>query len=260
MSNSFEITAGTTPVILHIPHSSREIPLDIRSDILLSDQQLVAELNEMTDSYTEELALAAVEALPAKPWIFANRLSRLVIDPERFPDEREIMNQVGMGAVYLRTSTGELLRNPDFDPSKLLNQYFKPYADAFTNLVADLLKQFDRVVIIDVHSYRASQHKNAVNHGQVRPPMCIGTDHFHTPQRLSDIAKECFAPLGEVVLNQPYAGTYVPLNFYEKDARVLSIMMECRADQLLNSDLSPNEGFNRVASGLSELITRSNSI
>lgn len=232
----------------------------MREAILLSDEQLQTELDELTDSHTDLLATQSIANLDEKPWIFRNKLSRLVIDPERFPDEREVMNQVGMGAVYLRTSTGELLRNPDFDPSKLINQYFEPYADAFTNLVADLLKQFDRVVIIDVHSYRARQHKNAVNHGQARPPMCIGTDNFHTPQWLSDIARDCFAPLGEVVLNQPYAGTYVPLNFYEKDARVLSIMMECRADQLLNSDLSPNEGFNRVASGLSQLITRSNSI
>lgn len=232
----------------------------MREAILLSDEQLQTELDEMTDSHTDLLATQSIANLDEKPWIFRNKLSRLVIDPERFPDEREVMNQVGMGAVYLRTSTGELLRNPDFDPSKLINQYFEPYADAFTNLVADLLKQFDRVVIIDVHSYRARQHKNAVNHGQARPPMCIGTDNFHTPQWLSDIARDCFAPLGEVVLNQPYAGTYVPLNFYEKDARILSIMMECRADQLLNSDLSPNEGFNRVASGLSQLITRSNSI
>lgn len=258
MSNSFEITAGVMPVILHIPHSSRQIPSSVRSDILLNDQQLIAELNEMTDSLTEELALAAVEMLPSKPWIFANKLSRLVIDPERFPDEREVMNQVGMGAVYLRTSNGDALRHPEFDPSILINQYFKPYADAFTNLVADLLKQYDRVTIIDVHSYRVSQHKNAVNHGQARPLMCIGTDHFHTPQRVIDLAKECFATLGEVVLNQPYAGTYVPLDFYEKDPRVLSIMMECRADQLLTSDLSPHEGFARVATCLSHLITRSN--
>ena len=55
MSNSFEITAGATPVILHIPHSSREIPLDIRSDILLSDQQLIAELNEIIAHQENEI-------------------------------------------------------------------------------------------------------------------------------------------------------------------------------------------------------------
>jgi N-formylglutamate amidohydrolase len=257
VSNSFEITKGTTPVILHIPHSSRQIPSSVRSGILLSDQQLSDELDQMTDSYTEELALAAVDALPAKPWLFANRLSRLVIDPERFPDEREIMNKVGMGAVYLKSSTGEQLRDPNFETADLINQYFKPYADAFTNLVADVLKQFDRVLIIDVHSYRVNQHQNAVNHGQARPPMCIGTDAFHTSQELIDLAKECFAPMGEVVLNQPYAGTYVPLDFYEKDSRVQSIMMECRADQLLSADLRPHEGFKAVANSLSSLISRS---
>lgn len=257
MSNSFEITAGQIPVILHVPHSSRQIPPSVRSAILLSDEQLIAELDEMTDSNTEELALAAVEVLQLKPWIFANKLSRLVIDPERFPDEREVMNKVGMGAVYLKSSTGEQLRDSNFDSAELINQYFNPYAAAFTNLVADLLSKFDRVTIIDVHSYRLDQHMNAINHGQARPPMCIGTDQFHTPQTLIDLAKECFASVGEVVLNQPYAGTYVPLDYYEKDLRVSSIMMECRADQLLNRDLSPHEGFNRVANSLSSLISKS---
>ncbi|MSY15875.1 MAG: N-formylglutamate amidohydrolase, partial [Actinobacteria bacterium] len=110
MSEGFEITAGDIPVILHVPHSSRQIPPDIRKDILLSDEQLKVELDEMTDSHTDKIASLAVADLSKQPWIFRNKLSRLVIDPERFPDEREIMNKVGMGAVYLKTSTGEQLR------------------------------------------------------------------------------------------------------------------------------------------------------
>ena len=71
----------------------------MREAILLSDEQLQTELDELTDSHTDLLATQSIANLDEKPWIFRNKLSRLVIDPERFPDEREVMNQVGMGAV-----------------------------------------------------------------------------------------------------------------------------------------------------------------
>jgi N-formylglutamate deformylase len=256
VSLGFAISEGDIPVILHVPHSSRQIPSDIRRGILLNDQALSAELDEMTDSHTDLIAQAAVADLIKRPWIFQNNLSRLVIDPERFPDEREVMNQVGMGAVYLKSSTGEALRSQDFDSKPLIDQYFKPYAKAFTDLVGNLLKKHNSVFIIDVHSYRVNQHPNAVNHGQARPPICLGTDAFHTPQWLGQLAKDCFLTVGEVIENQPYAGSYVPLDFYEKDPRVLSVMLECRADQFLDEKLRPHGGLTTVASALSSLISK----
>lgn len=256
MNNGFAITEGDIPVILHVPHSSRSIPSEIRRAILLDDISLNLELDEMTDSYTDIVARNATTDLVKKPWIFENKLSRLVIDPERFPDEREVMNQVGMGAVYLKTSAGEDLRSPDFDSKPLIEKYFKPYANAFTDLVSNLLDKHKTVFIIDVHSYRIKQHPNAVNHGQARPPICLGTDSFHTPIWLAQLAKDCFSTVGEVIENQPYAGTYVPLDFYEEDDRVLSVMLECRADQFLDEKLQPHAGLTKVASALSLLISK----
>lgn len=45
----------SSPVIFHIPHSSRAIPEDLRGTIALTDEELDAELTAMTDAYTEEL-------------------------------------------------------------------------------------------------------------------------------------------------------------------------------------------------------------
>ena len=125
---SFEVIDGSveSPVILHIPHSSRFIPEAVRKDLLLTDEELAKELNEITDTLTDAIALDAVRKLPQelpKPWLFINRTSRFVIDPERFPDEREIMNKVGMGAVYTKTTSGAQLRSVDFDSSQLLENY-----------------------------------------------------------------------------------------------------------------------------------------
>lgn len=259
MAENFTIIPGdpTSKVILHVPHSGRFIPSDARADILLSDSDLAFELDEMTDSRTDEIALGAAAQSDVKPWLFINTYSRLVIDPERFPDDREIMNKVGMGAVYRKTSTGLDLRSSDFAGEKdLLGRYFHPYAKALEELVTERLESHGGVTIIDVHSYRPQQHTNAVNHGQKRPAMCIGTDEFHTSKELENSARESFTPIGDVFPNEPYAGTYVPLKYYGVEKRVQSIMMETRADTFLDEKLELHSGANAVIEGLKNLIQR----
>lgn len=256
---SFEIVEGSheSPVILHVPHSSRFIPAQVRSELLLNDSEVEQELDEMTDTLTDHIALLAAQKVSAntpQPWLFINRMSRLVMDPERFPDEREIMNKVGMGAVYQKTASGKQLRPEDCDSSQLLETYFYPYSHALSDLVGNALERTGSAVIIDVHSYRAGQHPNAVNHGQRRPAMCIGTDAFHTPDWLTEIFRGEFSKTGDCYENEPYAGTYVPLKYYQSDTRVRSIMMETRADTFLDENLHPHGGVEVLSSALAEVI------
>lgn len=237
---NFEIHKGSPDsfVVLHVPHSARAIPSDVREQLLLTDGELDVELDEMTDSRTEILAAMAATTSKSHPWIFRNTLSRLVIDPERFPDEREPMNAVGMGAVYLKTSTGASLRDIDSGrDQRLIEQYFTPYATALDSLIGELLSAHGCVTIIDVHSYRMREHANSINRGQRRPPICIGVDPFHTPQWLCELAISAFSPIGEHVINEPYSGTYVPLSFYGVDPRVTSVMMENREDSIFDDKI-----------------------
>ncbi|NDA80877.1 MAG: N-formylglutamate amidohydrolase [Actinobacteria bacterium] len=232
---NFEIFEGdqNSSVILHVPHSSRVIPEDIRAEILLNDANLEAELDEITDSRTDFLAERAAIGARIKPSIFMNRLSRLVIDPERFPDDREVMNEIGMGAVYLKTSTGRDLRRVNKTRDQLMiDRFFTPYSQALEDLVRSRLRVNGFVTIVDVHSYRMIEHPNGVNKGQRRPPVCLGVDDFHTPDWLCELATESFSQVGEVVINEPYSGTYVPLSLYESENRVSSVMMENREDVL----------------------------
>lgn len=257
---SFEIIEGShqSPVILHVPHSSRVIPPQVRAHLLLSDSELEEELNEITDTLTDRIAERAAQKLAPnvpQPWFFINRMSRFVIDPERFPDEREIMNRVGMGAVYQRTSTGKQLRPEGFDSSQLLESYFHPYARSLSELVDTVLERTGSALIIDVHSYRARQHQNAVNHGQRRPAMCIGTDEFHTPDWLTELFHLEFSKSGDCYENEPYAGTYVPLKFYRNDSRVHSIMMETRADTFLDESLKAHGGLELLSGALAAVIS-----
>ncbi|WP_435642627.1 N-formylglutamate amidohydrolase [Streptomyces sp. H49] len=254
---SFELLPGApeSPVLLHVPHSARTVPGDVRRGIVLDDAALERELDHITDAHTAELAERAAGLSRVRPWRLVNRLSRLVVDPERFPDEREEMRAVGMGAVYTRTTHREELRPADGDPAPLIERYFRPYAEAMTRAVAARLAATGRAVVIDVHSYPAEALPYELHGDGPRPPVCLGTDPFHTPPRLTDAAREAFAGCGPTGLDSPFGGTYVPLEYYGTDARVEALMIELRRDTYMREPGGPaGPGLRRLASALAALV------
>ncbi|MEU0673581.1 N-formylglutamate amidohydrolase [Streptomyces sp. NPDC006172] len=254
---SFALLSGaeSSPVILHVPHSARAIPPEVRAGIVLDDGALERELDHITDAHTAAIAESAARSAPLAPWRFVNRLSRLVVDPERFPDEREEMLSVGMGAVYTRTTHGRVLRPADADPGPLVERYFRPYARAMTEAVAERLAAVGRAVIIDVHSYPSERLPYELHGDGPRPPVCLGTDSFHTPPELTAAAREAFAAVGEIGLDSPFGGTYVPLEYYGSESRVSALMVEIRRDTYMTEPGGPaGPGLPRLAAALARLV------
>jgi N-formylglutamate deformylase len=228
----YRIRSGepTSPVILHVPHASRALTPAARAGLRIDDAALTDELDHLTDAYTDLIAQQAADAAGVRPWIFENRLSRLVIDPERFPDEREEMRAVGMGAVYTHGYAGRRLR--DADPvrdSDLITTHFDPYAAALSTLTAERLAATGRAVILDVHSYPAEPLPYELHAAGPRPPVCLGVDDRHTPPALAASATALFAGFG-VARNTPFAGCYIPLAYYGTGAAVHGLMLEMRRD------------------------------
>ncbi|WP_030443044.1 N-formylglutamate amidohydrolase [Actinoplanes subtropicus] len=252
----FEVTPGaaSSPVILHVPHASRAITPEARAGLLPGDAALAEELDHLTDAHTDVLARRAAQAAAIRPWIFENRWSRLVVDPERFPDDREEMRAVGMGAVYTAGYAGRKLREPDFVRDEaLLRTHFVPYATAFTEVVADRLADAGHAVIVDVHSYSTARLPYELHREGARPPVCLGTDRDHTPGWLLAAAQAAF-PSNE--LNTPFAGCYVPLDYYGTDPRVSSLMIEIRRDGYMTEPGGPpHAGLDRLAAALTGLVT-----
>lgn len=247
--------AADSPVILHVPHSAREIPAAVRAGIVLDDAALERELDDITDAHTARLAEVAAGLARVTPWRFVNRLSRLVVDPERFPDEREEMLSAGMGAVYTRTTRRGTLRPADTDPGPLIERYFRPYARAMTEAVRDRLAATGRAVVIDVHSYPTERLPYELHGDGPRPPVCLGTDAFHTPAELVEAAREAFAGCGGTGLDSPFAGAYVPLEFYGTQPRVGALMVEIRRDGYMTEPGGPaGPGLHRLASALAALV------
>jgi N-formylglutamate amidohydrolase len=226
----------TGPLVVHVPHAATEIPREVRRRLLLDDAALEAEVAALTDWHTDRLARDALDRAEVPGTVFRNRLSRLVIDPERFPDEREVMGSRGMGAVYTKTSQLEPLRSesgPEHD--ELLARYFRPYADALSELVVDVVDQFGRCVLVDVHSYPSVVLPYELDQTALRPGVCVGTDELHTPPFLRDAVIDAFAGVeGGVAIDTPFAGTYVPSRHVGIDTRVSSVMVEIRRDLYLD--------------------------
>ena len=256
---NFETVPGdaSSPYVVHVSHSSTTIPDDVRAGLFLDDDALAEEVRLMTDAHTVDLATQALDHVSPRPWLFVNRLSRLVVDPERLPNEHEEMYAVGMGAVYTRTSGGLALRDADERVElQLLRRFLTPYADALADLVQERLDATGHAVLLDLHSYPVKalpyeRHQNAR-----RPPVCLGVDVDHTPAGLIARVSMACSVIGEVVVNEPFAGSYVPLRHFGRDNRVSSVMVDLRRDTYLRDDgsLEP-EGAGRVGAALAAILT-----
>lgn len=180
----------------------------------------------MTDSYTDELF--QIDASLATPVVFP--ISRLVLDPERFLDDsREEMSKRGMGAVYTRTSGGELLRIEKNTPERerLINEYYHPHHHRLTEAVQSTLEHHGYCLIIDCHSFASVPLPHEPNQAADRPDICLGTDEFHSPEELVIKALELLKNAGfRSEINRPFSGSLVPGLFYGCDRRVISIMIE----------------------------------
>lgn len=218
---------ATAPFALfHIPHASTDVPADIRSTILLSDVELHAELLRMTDWFTDELFQLPDNRLSRVVFPF----SRLVTDPERFPDDRlEVMARRGMGAIYTQTSSGRPLRSTLAEATcqEWLERFYWPHHRQLTAMANEALSAHGAALIIDCHSFPSHPLPCDLDQTGDRPDICLGTDTFHTPSWLVQAARDAFEAEGlSVGIDRPYAGTIVPSGHYAKNERVSSLMVE----------------------------------
>ena len=229
-------------IIFHVPHDSTLIPREYRSKFLLTDEELSQELRLLTDHHTRDLFTRGIP----DDRIVASSISRLVVDVERFAiDTEEPMASKGMGVIYLNTHDGRKLRSPpqDAERKSLLETWYYPHHRKLETLVSDTVSRWGKVLIIDCHSYPSRCLPYELNQKGPRPEICLGTDPFHTPQKLIQKLSEALLSEGvEVGVNSPFLGSLVPLRHFRKDPRVSSLMFEVRRDTYLNESygtLSP---------------------
>ena len=215
-----------TPIILHIPHARTVIPADCRADFIIDDATLAQHLAASTDHFTDELFDA--RAVNASSVTFP--ISRLALDPERFErDEDESMAALGLGVLYERGHNGQRIRQPMNAARRewYLDRWYRPHHAQLEAATDDALARAQRVMIIDAHSFPDLPFEGDLDKAMPRPDACIGTAGVHTPQWLIDAARAwCKAQSWTLGIDTPYAGSIVPMKHFQRDPRVLSIMIE----------------------------------
>ena len=231
----------TIPIVLHIPHASTIVPVDVLNQFLISREELENEIRLLTDHATDRIFTGAFPEAAA--CIFP--VSRFVVDPERFADDsQESMAETGMGVVYTHGTGQQPIRREltHSERQSLLDKYYKPHHDELTCAVQRHLEEHDNCLILDCHSFPAEalpyeQYANAR-----RPDFCLGTDAYHSPEELVlNVENELTQQGFSVARNEPFQGCLVPLEYYRRNRRVRSLMIEINRSLYMNDDFSVRE-------------------
>ncbi|CAL2102744.1 putative N-formylglutamate deformylase [Tenacibaculum sp. 190130A14a] len=243
-------------MILHIPHSSIKFPN--KDGFIISKDELSQEVLKLTDWYTDEL-------FESKNWESVKAdFSRIFCDTERFSDNsKEVMFKYGMGVLYEKSDDGRPIRNvtEELRENILTSYYWKHHSD-LNKAVLRELKEFGQSLIIDCHSFPDTPLKRDLNKILNRPDFNIGTDSFHTPKKLIDASIDFFKSKGfSLGVDEPYSGSIVPMNFYQKDKRVSSIMLEINRKLYLEDKTNTkSKDFEEIKSVTQEFISLMNAV
>ncbi|QIA06472.1 N-formylglutamate amidohydrolase [Draconibacterium halophilum] len=138
------------------------------------------------------------------------------------------MAKYGMGVLYEKTDAGNPMRRVSAALHKqVVETYYNAHHQRLTEAVEKQLAQYNGALLIDCHSFPDKPLQRDLHQSTPRPDFNLGTDPFHTSPELASLAEQFFVERGFTVeINRPYAGTLVPMRWYNKNNRVQSLMLE----------------------------------
>jgi N-formylglutamate amidohydrolase len=146
------------------------------------------------------------------------------------------MSQFGMGVLYEKSDNGDKIRNvsPELK-NKVLLEFYEKHHKKFSDAVNNQLNLFGKAMIIDCHSYPNIPLKRDLDQSSNRPDFNIGTDSYHTPKKLIDLSISFFEEAGySLGIDKPYRGSIVPMEHYQKNKNVQTIMLEINRKLYIN--------------------------
>lgn len=248
--------ANKNNILLNVPHSSVKIPKEFKKSFILNKKDLRLEKKSMADLYTKELFSDLLKKYDS----IVMDVSRLVVDIERFADEKkETMSKVGMSATYTKSQHGDKMRDLSLEDKKnLLDKIYWPYHNKLGEITSVKNEKYGSCLIVDCHSFPDIPRSYEPDQKKNRPDICIGSDSFHVPLKIQRELIKGFKRCDfSVKINTPFAGSIVPNMFFERDENVKSIMIEVNRKLYMDEKtFKKNKNFAKVSKLICSTISK----
>ena len=238
MTQFLEITRGTAPLLVSIPHTGTDIPAEIEADLVS-----LWLARKDADWWIEKLYDFA-PALGAT--VLRTTISRTVIDVNRDPSGASLYpGQATTGLCPTETFDGETLyragREPDeAEIARRRALYFAPYHDALAAEIARLRQMHPRIVLYDCHSIRSVVPR--LFDGEL-PHLNLGTNSGLSCDASLQQAVEaiCAASPFSWVANGRFKGGWITRTYGRPSEGVHALQMELACRAYMDEPEAPNE-------------------
>lgn len=171
-----------------------------------------------------------------------NNVSRYVIDPNR-----EITNSINTSYVdnyvYTKTTFNNPIYKTNLEDEEIryrITKYYTPYHQALESLINDKLSYFNKIYLIDLHSFGKDIDANIV----------LGNRSGQTLNKEPTMSiKNALEKLDFIVsLNNPYSGGYITRKYANN--KVETLQLELSYKKYIDDRIFENEEFPRINKAL----------
>lgn len=220
MTSSYTFHAGTTPLLISMPHDGRQLPEDIAASMTGAGRSLPD-----TDWHVVRLYEFAGEL--GASMISAN-YARYVVDLNRPSDDAALYaGELVTGLCPTRTFDRRAIYSHDaaIDVDARIRQYWRPYHDKLHSTLAELRDAFGYALLWDAHSI-ASRVPSLFD-GQL-PVLNVGTwDGRSCGQEIAAaVMQVAESSSHDAVLNGRFKGGHITRHYGKPDNNIHAIQLE----------------------------------
>ncbi|KRN98749.1 N-formylglutamate amidohydrolase [Companilactobacillus kimchiensis] len=205
------------PIVVDIPHSGTEIPLAVQKELIPGI------LLPNVDWFLQDL----YDFVPQQGFTtLENNLHRYLADPNRNAKMTKLDGDYRHEVVYSRTTFGKPIYHNELSETEIqgrIDSFYKPYHDKLQQLLNHKLEKFEKVYLLDLHSFAEYPHEENVQAADV----VLGNKTDTTSDmKLREFLTARFEEKGYTVSNNhPFSGGYITQH-YGQNPRIEAIQIE----------------------------------